>query len=364
MFRSNVYKCLMFASAPLWFAACQDQVSMSEISNKDSQPKTVETQVKPSPFYDETWYEADFWPGEYPNGLIVLETDVTISVRTDINPNVSPSLECKMDYLGVYHPWNEERVKSHKLRFFSQTKIIPLTVKSGFEYPYSSEIGGELKSKRYIVGDKISYLGYLSEGFGLIDIEGDAIEIPISILHESTDMNSRLDESHLWVETDCDGRKAYVLVSDLEGRQDIRIGNEGISEYGLARDLSENEVNAIKLPEPVGDDFYVCYSNDNDADDLIWIKFTASGRAKEVKYLSQDQAIKLGFIKTDVRQGGAYPTTKTSYFERQGDAVTGKYILTQSGNWEYVEYSKNESPEISTFTIKRGSDTYSDTPCF
>lgn len=363
MFRRKFYKFFACASAFLLFSACQNQTSINA-SDETNLSNNVEKQVKLFPFYDETWYEADFWPGEYPNGLIILEPDVTISARTANNPNVNPSLECKMDFLGVYHPWNERRVKSHKLRFFSQTKILPLTAKTGFEYPYSTEVGGDLKSKRYMVADEISYLGYLSEGFGLIDIEGDAIEIPISILHESTDLDSRVDESHLWIETECDGRKAYILTSDLAGRKDIRVGSEGVSEYGLASDLSENEVSKLKQPEPLGDDFYVCYSNDRNTDELIWIKFTATGRAKQVKYSNQDQIVPLDFIETVVRQGGAYPTTISSYFERNGDVVTGKYTLTQSGNWEYVEYSGNDIPGVSAFTINRGPDTYRDTPCF
>ena len=90
------------ASVTLLFAACQDKTE-TYVSDETNVSKPVETQIARSSFYDEMWYEAEFWPGEYPNGLIVLEPGVTLAARTVDNPNIEPSLECEMDYLSLIH---------------------------------------------------------------------------------------------------------------------------------------------------------------------------------------------------------------------------------------------------------------------
>ena len=59
------------------------------------------------------------------------------------------------------------------------TKVLSLNVTEHFDYSYKTEFDGDLKSISYHLGDSIEYLGYLSEGFGQIDIGGQPIEIPI-----------------------------------------------------------------------------------------------------------------------------------------------------------------------------------------
>ena len=359
------FQCLLAIALIGILLGCQDQRSLPvEKETAHSEKIDVSNQKHKEPTYNHLWHKSDFWAGEYPNGLVILEQGVILQARVKMDPAIQPSVKCPVDYRGVYHPWNKIRVESESLKFITMTKVLSLNVTEHFDYSYKTEFDGDLKSISYHLGDSIEYLGYLSEGFGQIDIGGQPIEIPISTLHEMTDLYPQDPLSHSWIELDCKGTTGFILISDLEGRKDVVIGNDGIDEYGVAFDLTEDQSKPVTTSEALKDDYYICFTQDDVKDNQIWIRFLANGHAKQIKYSNQNQVIELRFLKMDIRQGAAYPTTKSYYEEIKNGKMTGEYILTQSGNWEYVEYREKGVSQVYSFTIERDANTYGDTPCF
>ena len=341
-------------------AACQNDSKIEASSDE----VTLDEPQHQKEFYDNRWQTAEYWPGEYPNGIVIVEKDVMLKARREMDPTSSRSLSCPMDYLGVYHPWNAERNNSSDLKFFTKTEKLKLTVTERFEYPYKVRPDGELKTKTYEAGDTVDFLGYLSEGFVLIDIETVAVEIPESILHESTDMFPTVARTDMWLEFNCNDTTAYLLLEDLEEHKGVRIGSYGISEYGLAQDLTELSLQETLTPEIIGEGFFTCFENDENPESLIWIRFDAIGRAQRVSYNDQEKENGLRFEKQEIRQGAAYPTTITYYDEIEEGETSGKYTHTYQGNWEYVKYLGKGNADEVNFTINRRAGGDGSTPCF
>jgi hypothetical protein len=119
-------------------------------------------------------------------------------------------------------------------------------------------------------------------------------------------------------------------------------------------------------PETKGVKHYICYTNDKDANQIIWISFDADGRAIQIKYKGMESAISLVFDKQseNLNPGGPYPVFADYYNEFVDGKVSGVYKLTHSGNYDYAEYIREQDSKTSNFTIDHAANPYGDTPCF
>jgi hypothetical protein len=113
---------------------------------------------------------------------------------------------------------------------------------------------------------------------------------------------------------------------------------------------------------------YICYICDDNSSLQISICFE-NNKATYVKYKGEDETISLYFVKTKYEEGGAYPTTTETYVEKYRGETNGTYILTHSGIWDYVNYTRKSDGKKFNFTIDHESSAaknggYRTTPCY
>ncbi|WP_025743303.1 hypothetical protein [Aquimarina pacifica] len=111
---------------------------------------------------------------------------------------------------------------------------------------------------------------------------------------------------------------------------------------------------------------YICYTNNNDPSNIIWISYGTDGKAIQIKYKGMKAPIALVFDKQseNLNPGGPYPVFVNYYNEIVDDKVNGVYKLTHSGVYDYVEYIKGKNSKILNFTIDHSVNQYGATPCF
>jgi hypothetical protein len=111
-------------------------------------------------------------------------------------------------------------------------------------------------------------------------------------------------------------------------------------------------------------DHYICYKDDKVDSRMIWISFTDKDDAIQIKYKGQKAPIDLIFIKEEFTKGGSHPTIIKYYSEKVNQEINGKYKLTHSGNWDYVEYTRGKDDKKFNFTIDFESNPYGKEACF
>ncbi len=109
---------------------------------------------------------------------------------------------------------------------------------------------------------------------------------------------------------------------------------------------------------------YICYTDNDVATRKIWISFTDAGKALQVKYKGQTEAMTLRFDDEEVATDGTNPVTTQYYSEIYDGQKNGTYKLTHSGVWDYVEYTRGKDSKKFNFTIDHNANPYGKTPCF
>jgi len=109
---------------------------------------------------------------------------------------------------------------------------------------------------------------------------------------------------------------------------------------------------------------YICYTNDNNKSQKIWIGYNNSNKAVTIKYKGQSEPIQLKFVKNEYIEGGTQPTLIDYYNEIYKGEINGNYKLTKSGNWYYVSYIRGKDNKEFNFTIDHSADNLTSTPCF
>lgn len=186
--------------------------------------------------YDETWYEAPFWPGEYPTGF-TMTADVTSAIRPAPDPDLPRSVACELRARATYHPWNLTRVEADQLEFRSYTPIVRYRVTtpvSAFAFAEDdSELTLDLKP-----GQEWDYLAYLAEGMFLMKLDGKTYTVGQDLADASAEVSPADDggtAAHLWLRLTCaNGATGWLMISDVEGQPGFDTPN--ITGYGSAED--------------------------------------------------------------------------------------------------------------------------------
>lgn len=111
-------------------------------------------------------------------------------------------------------------------------------------------------------------------------------------------------------------------------------------------------------------DHYICFTNDKNTSRRIWVSFTKDNIAIEIKYEGQTEGIELKFTHEEYIEGGTHPTIINYYDEIYNGTINGRYKLTHSGIWDYLEYTRGRDSKTFNFTIDHNADPYGKTPCF
>lgn len=112
--------------------------------------------------------------------------------------------------------------------------------------------------------------------------------------------------------------------------------------------------------------YWVCFTNDNNENLQLSVCFAGS-HAVSVKYKGQTETIPLEFIKEEMPKGGSCQNVITTYKEVYQGKVSGTYVYTHCGNWDYIKYIRAKDKKVFNFTINHeltGKASESSTPCF
>ena len=184
--------------------------------------------------YDDTWHQAPFWGGEYPNGFSVTGPTI-VGARFEPDPDTPASIECLLPKGAVYHLWNHDRVEADLLSFLSFTRKQPYTIEADLSVTVYTEEGDDV-ALDLSAGDTWTYLTYLGEGAFLMEHAG-ATYVGDQALFEVSSTSGEA-ESHEWLRLICgNGESGWLLLDEILPLPTI--GEPNIVTYGEARDLGK-----------------------------------------------------------------------------------------------------------------------------
>ena len=195
----------------------------------------------PPNHYPENWYISWAWGGEYPNGFSVIKENVKLRGRSEPNPNLEKTLNCHVDYLGMYHPWNRDRKTD--LTFLTATKTFNITLSE----PLTTDVylNEKVSLKTYPAGEKITFLHYMSEGWGKVKIAEDIVEIDFSNI-AAKDWPDKVDIVDEWIQLPCEHNNGWVLFDEVILKQDVADYGYSLSSWGFTQDLTLKDLEALK----------------------------------------------------------------------------------------------------------------------
>jgi hypothetical protein len=186
------------------------------------------------PSYDQDWYKADFWSGEYPNGFTVLE-DTTLMLRPAPSAP-EKTIEWPLPAKATIHPWNVERSKAMGLEFVTFWEIQLWEVKTDYEAVLYDENNLAEATVKFTAGNHWKYLAYYAEGTFLMDYAGVRYTGDQGLIEVSTPVNPA-DRSDEWLRINCPNNMwGWLYFPDLV-IDDKTIGGPNVVEYGRSADL-------------------------------------------------------------------------------------------------------------------------------
>ena len=223
----------------------------AELPDANDAMGTAQTDI---PIYnEEVWFARDAWPGEYPAGFSVIEEGVTVMVRAGMHDRLPKDIACPLPQNATYQHWNTDRVEADKLRFVSLSERFDISItENGDIFTASDSSSDEILNVK--AGDEITYLYYIAEGWAMIEHNGTEYEIEEGSLSEISNIqeaaNGVMDEM-LWLELPCGDVRGWLLYSEVLQEPGIVI--TPITGFGEARDLTEEDRQAVALVEASGD---------------------------------------------------------------------------------------------------------------
>ena len=204
-----------------------------------ARPAASERLARPAGKYDGSWYKANRWSGEYPDGF-TMARNVTTMIRGSLDVDAPKSVSCVLRKGATYHPWNKKRVVSDRLEFVSFTKIETYDLDASFTVELRRQLDGDDITIQFKKGDQWLYLAGLAEGTFLIKFN-DTIYVAGQDLYEkSTKVGTSVngDESTYdeWLKLRCaNGALGWILFNEIKDGPDFAAPN--IGGYGNASDL-------------------------------------------------------------------------------------------------------------------------------
>lgn len=216
--------------------------------------------------YDQSWTVSPYWPGEWPMGFAVARQGVSVEGRTGMDKALPRSVACTLPYRAVFNPWNGARSAASKVEYFSAAKLVPLKALKAFRLDDGA--GHKVSVKK---GQTVDYLGYLSEGWFSVRVNGKVLDYAAdqSLFDDGklSPLPDATEPDELWLSLQCDnGPTAWLFVPDLltsgsgsqcggtdptatcqrwpDGLWNAGSGSvgDGVTDYAEARDLTDAEI--------------------------------------------------------------------------------------------------------------------------
>jgi hypothetical protein len=191
--------------------------------------------------YDNTWYQGDYWSGEYPTGFSVVKSGVKVPARAIMDLDAAKNISCALPKRAVYHPWNSAR----KATYRTASKIVVLTAKEDLRLGDGvAEPDNRVTVRK---GETLEYLMYASEGMFTVRFQGKKYDADQSLFASIEEVKQEQFHEHAWLQLTClSGKKAWIFMGDLSTVNEagdtvylpgLDSWGLGMRKYGDVRDL-------------------------------------------------------------------------------------------------------------------------------
>jgi len=220
-------------------------------------PAEPERASAPVTKYDASWYRAEYWGGEWPDGFTV-DDDMTLRIRATPEVGAPKAKSCALRKGATYHPWNKKRVAADHLKFVTFTRIVTFELTKDYLAGVDRVPGDVRTTIKFKKGDRWSYLGLGSEGFFLMGFHGKTYRADNHLIDASTEVGGKprvehgnikrilfanppygprtlVIESHEWVRLTCtNGSVGWILNNEISNAPGLSGPNT--CGYGCAED--------------------------------------------------------------------------------------------------------------------------------
>ncbi len=190
--------------------------------------------------YDASWYKAGFWAGEYPHG-VTLKKNVTTQIRAEPDPHAARSIGCTLEKGATYHPWNEKRVVSSKLKFISYAPIVTYEIEKPSTITLRDEKTDTEVKLSFGKGDEWTYLTYYAEGMFKMAFKGTSYTAEQELIEASKEKGGKASQKARnvdeWLKLTCaNGASGWLLLGEVLGQPGF--SEPEILDYGKASDAN------------------------------------------------------------------------------------------------------------------------------
>jgi hypothetical protein len=185
--------------------------------------------------YDDSWYRAPFWSGEYPDGFSVVKS-TTVQLRPVLDKDAEKTIACDLPQGATYQPWNQSRVEEQGLAFVSFTKIGDYKMLKPLEttlYRRTDATELQVKLSR---GETWRYLVYLGEGAFLMEYKGEEFDGNPDML-DASEQQGDANGYEEWLRINCPNNQwGWLYMGDVT-LDDGTFVAPNITNYGESTDL-------------------------------------------------------------------------------------------------------------------------------
>lgn len=193
--------------------------------------------------YDDSFYQTDYWSGEYPTGFSVIKRGTVVAGRASMDLDAPREIRCRLPYRAVYHPWNAAR----KAQYRTASRIILLTASADFE------LGDGIEERVTVkMGETLEYLMYGAEGIFSVRYQGKIYSADQGIFSSVEGFDESLLREDAWVRVSCLNRtKAWIFMGDVVSTDELGntsylpgldVWSRGLREYGKVTDLTDKDL--------------------------------------------------------------------------------------------------------------------------
>ena len=185
--------------------------------------------------YDDTWYRAPFWSGEYPDGFSVAKTTI-VQLRPTLDPAAEKTIACELPMGATYHSWKLSRAEEQGLSFASFSKIADYKMTEPFEATLYRRDDASEAPISLGEGDTWRYLVYLAEGSFLMEYDGVEYD-GNQDLFEHAEQEGDTNGYEEWLRINCPNNQwGWLFMGDVTLDDGTFIA-PNITGYGEAKDL-------------------------------------------------------------------------------------------------------------------------------
>jgi hypothetical protein len=186
--------------------------------------------------YDDSWYRAPFWSGEYPGGFSVLK-DTIVKLRLALSPPAEKTIDCPLPAKATYQQWNMERVEAEGLTFISFTEIDEMEITKAYDTTLYRNDDATAVEVSFKPGDTWRYLAYFAEGAFLMEYDGVKYDGDQDLFDVSKQIAPGPRGYDQWLRINCSNNQwGWLFLNDIV-QDDVTFTGPNIVEYGRAADL-------------------------------------------------------------------------------------------------------------------------------